>query len=229
MKKGLSWLPLVLVPAVIVLAAAVGGTRWLLPAGYLAAVLALGSFFLTFEKKETDTIRLVILAVMTALSVGGRILFAAVPFFKPVSALTVLTAAWFGGEAGFAVGALSALLSGFYFGMGPWTPFQMVTWGLIGLAAGLLSVPLRKNRIVLSVYGGLAGIFFSLFMDGFMALWMEEETTLAGYLRLIGLSLPMTGIYVLSNVLFLLLLRKPVGNAFDRMITKYGMDGKEKG
>ena len=52
-----------------------------------------------------------------------------------------------GGEAGFLTGSMAALISNFYFGQGPWTPFQMLAWGLIGLASGLLHTPLKKIRI----------------------------------------------------------------------------------
>ena len=53
---------------------------------------------------------------MTALSVLGRILFAMIPAFKPVTAMVVITAMYFGSEAGFLTGALSAVISNFYFG-----------------------------------------------------------------------------------------------------------------
>lgn len=224
MNKRLSLLPLALIPVLIVLGAVIGNGKYLLYAGYGVAVLTLGSFFLTFEKKETDTLRLVILAVTVALSSAGRVLFAALPAFKPVSALTILAGMWFGGEAGFLVGALSALLSGFYFGLGAWLPFQMLSWGLIGLFAGLLRKPLKKSLPLLCVYGAAAGILYSLMMDVFMAVWKDGGLTSENLLIYLTASLPTTAVYLVSNVVFLLLLRKPVGNAFERVITKYGME-----
>ena len=227
MKKIRSLLPLALIPVLLVSGAVIGEGKYLLFAGYGIAVLSLAAFFLTFEKKESDTLRLVILSVTVALSSAGRILFAALPAFKPVSALTVLAAVWFGGEAGFLVGALSALLSGFYFGMGAWLPFQMLSWGLIGLCAGLLRKPLRKSLPLLCVYGAAAGIVYSLMMDVFMAVWKDGGLTGENLLLYLTASLPTTVVYLVSNVVFLLLLRKPVGNAFGRVITKYGMEVSE--
>ena len=100
-------------------------------------------FITGFERKVTGTRRMVLVAVMTAISVLGRF----IPFFKPITALTVITAMYLGGEAGFLVGSLSALLSNFYFGQGPWTAFQMLAWGLIGYVAGLIAESLKRNRV----------------------------------------------------------------------------------
>ena len=101
---------------------------------------------------------------MVALSVTGRF----IPFFKPVTALTVLTAVYLGGEAGFLCGALSAVISNFWFGQGPWTPFQMLAWGMIGLFAGLLASPLKRSRIRLSSTACCPHHFFIMTSDGGM-------------------------------------------------------------
>ena len=103
------------------------------------SVLVLVPVFRSFEKRDTSSKELVVLCVMIALSAAGRFIFAWLPGFKPVTAITVITAMWIGRDAGFAVGALSAAVSNFYFGQGPWTPFQMLAWGLIGFSAGVLA------------------------------------------------------------------------------------------
>ena len=81
-----------------------------------AAVLACVPFFLHFERKTGSTQTLILVAAMVALSVVGRILFTPLPGFKPVTALVVITGMYFGGEAGFMTGALSAVISNFWFG-----------------------------------------------------------------------------------------------------------------
>ena len=97
-------------------------------------------FFLVFEKKRPQAREMVPIAVMAALAVVGRAAFAVVPLpnFKPCSAIIIITALAFGPEAGFLTGALTAFVSNFIFGQGPWTPWQMFTWGLIGFLAGIL-------------------------------------------------------------------------------------------
>jgi hypothetical protein len=44
----------------------------------------------------------------------------------------------FGAGPGFAIGAISALASNILLGQGPWTPWQMLGWGLVGLFGALL-------------------------------------------------------------------------------------------
>ena len=140
LKKTLTLLILcVLVPAVVLIGALVFGSRSYAWISLCVVVLSIVPFFMRFEKSSLDVKRLVLIAALVALSVVGRMAFAAVPGFKPVAALVIITAVHFGGEAGFMVGALSALLSNFYFGQGPWTPFQMFSWGIVGLIAGWLT------------------------------------------------------------------------------------------
>ena len=224
MKKYVSAaLLLLMVPAVVELGATVFRDKQYAFVSLAVAVLACGAFFLSFERRETGPIRLVLLAVMTALSVAGRLLFAVLPGFKPVTAMVVLTAMYFGGEAGFLTGALTAVLSNFYFGQGPWTPFQMVTWGLLGFVAGLLRNRLKASRLFLALYGAVAGVAFSLLMDVWTAVWIDGTLTLSRYLASVATSGGYMLLYALSNVIFLLLLRKPMGEILGRIQKKYGI------
>ena len=121
-KKWVSCIVLcLLTPAVVV-----GGTLLFAEKQYAwislcIALLACVPFFLHFERKSGSTQTLILIAAMVALSVVGRILFTPLPGFKPVTAMVVLTAVYFGSEAGFMTGALSAVISNFWFGQGPWT------------------------------------------------------------------------------------------------------------
>ena len=187
------------------------------------ALLACVPFFLSFERKTQSGSRLILIAVLTALSVLGRMLFYAVPGFKPVTAMVIITAMYLGSEAGFLTGALSAVISNFYFGQGPWTPFQMFTWGLIGFLAGLLARQLKGSRIFLCVFGALAGVLFSLCMDVWTALWADGTFQLSRYLAALVSSVSFTLVYAVSNVIFLLLLAKPIGKKLQRVLDKYGI------
>ena len=180
-------------------------------------------FFLTFEKGKAGTRQMIAVAVMIAIAVVGRLIFAPLPGFKPVTAIVVIAALYLGGEAGFVTGALAALVSNFFFGQGPWTPFQMFTWGLIGLAAGLLAAPLKKHLVLLLIYGAAAGVVFSLLMDVWTTLWYDGAFNLTRYLAAVVTAGPFTLEYGISNVIFLLVLAKPVGGKLERIKTKYGL------
>ena len=183
------------------------------------AVLSLLLFYTGFEKKSTGTRRMVLVAIMTAISVLGRF----IPFFKPITAITVITAMYLGSEAGFLVGSLSALISNFYFGQGPWTAFQMLSWGLIGWIAGVIAVQLKKSKILLYTYGVISGIAFSLIMDIWTVLWYNAgfDTTL--YIASVTAAIPHTVLYAVSNVIFLVVLARPFGEKLERIKLKYGV------
>ncbi len=187
------------------------------------AVLSCVPVWIGFERREQTAYRLILLAVLTALSVVGRFLFAMVPCFKPVTAMTVITALYFGPEAGFLTGSLTAVISNFYFGQGAWTPFQMFAWGMIGFVAGLLAAPLKKSRWLLYGFGVLAGVAYSAVMDIFTTLWQDNAFHLLRYGAVMLSSLQMTVLYAVSNVVFLAVLAKPIGQKLERVQTKYGI------
>lgn len=224
MKRILKWcVPFVLMPLLVVFGGWLAGEK-LYAWGILGMVLlSQALFFAGFERKTVGSRRLVIAAVMTAISVLGRIIFAPVPGFKPITAIVVITAIWLGGETGFLVGSMSALISNFFSGQGPWTPFQMFAWGMLGLIAGYLAGPLRKSRAALCVYGAFAGAAYSLFMDVWTVLWYNGELRWDMYLSALVTAIPYTISYAASNVVFLLLLGKPLGEKLKRMKVKYGV------
>lgn len=188
----------------------------------LLAFLACGIFYLNYEKREGSIRRMVLLAVMTAIAVGGRCLFAPVPGFKPVTAIVVLCGIYMGPESGFLVGSLSAVVSNIFFGQGPWTPFQMFTWGVIGLIAGLPGVSKwlrRKGPLV--VYGVFSGVLYTLLMNVWSVFSLDERWNFSRYLLSFGTALPFTITYAVSNVVFLLLTIKPIGEKLNRIQIKH--------
>lgn len=212
---------LLIVPVIILLGVFVFGDKQYAFISVAVALFACVPVFVSFEKRDRKVTELVVIAVMVALSVLGRFIFAAVPAFKPVTAIVVITAMYLGPEAGFVTGALTAFISNFYFGQGPWTPFQMFVWGLLGMIAGLLADPLKRHMIVLIIYGIFAGIIFSLLMDVWTVLWWDGTFNLERYLAAIISAVPFTAIYAVSNAVFLLLLGKPLGKKLERVKEKY--------
>lgn len=211
--------PFIIIPVITVTGALVFDAKKHIIIALAVAVSALLLFAAGFEKKSTGTRRMVIVAVMVALCFAGRF----IPIFKPISAITIITALYLGGEAGFLVGALSALLSNFYFGQGPWTAFQMLAWGLIGLFAGILAKHLLSKRTLLLIYGAAAGIAYSFIMDIWTVLWYNQGFDVKLYLAALVSAIPYTVSYAVSNVLFLYLLAKPFGEKLGRIKTKYGV------
>ena len=212
-------LPFVLIPAIVILGIFAVESQYHALVSFFVAVSSLLLFLCGFEKKKIGSRRLVIVAVMIALSVVGRMF----PVIKPVTAFAVISGMFLGAEAGFLVGSFSALISNFYFGQGPWTPFQMLAWGLIGFLAGILASPLKKSRLFLYFYGILAAVGYSLLMDVWSAVWLAGEFLPSFYFAKLLTSLPHTALYAASNVIFLILFAKPFSEKLGRIKIKYGV------
>lgn len=114
----------------------------------VVVLVSIGIFFASYEASRPRLRDIMPTVVLAALAAAGRILFAPIPDFKPVSAIAIIAGVAFGRKSGFMVGALAALASNFFFGQGPWTPWQMYAWGLVGYGAGLLAMVPAKRRAV---------------------------------------------------------------------------------
>ena len=192
------------------------------------AVASLVPFFVAFERGDNTVRELVALAVMTAISVVGRLIFAPIPGFKPVTAVTVITGMYFGAEAGFVTGAMSALISNIFYGQGPWTPFQMFAWGISGFLSGLIFFERKLGKAtipLLAVVGIFGGVLYSAIMDVWTTVSVTGQFTAKGYLAAITTSLPFTAEYALSNVVFLAVLYKPMDRRLSRVKLKFGIFG----
>ncbi len=188
------------------------------------AFLSCVPFFVRFEKGKNAARELAVIAVMTAFSVVGRIIFMPLPGFKPVTAITVIAGISFGPEAGFLVGSLTAVVSDFFFGQGPWTPFQMFAWGILGFLSGIVMFGRqKKNLFIVCVMGAIGGVLFSLIMDIWTTLSIDGEFLLSRYFAYVLSSLPFMAIYTISNIVFLLLLTRPFVKKAERIKIKYGI------
>lgn len=190
----------------------------------ILAFLSCMPFYLSFEKKAIKTTELVLIAVMTAIAVVGRFAFAALPGMSPITAIAALTAMYFGPAAGFLTGSLSAVVSNVLFGQGPWTPFQMIAWGLTGYFGGVFAYcGLLAHKWQLALYGLIAGVTFSFVMDIWTVLSIDGTFQWTRYLVALGTAAPFTIIYGISNAAFLVFLRQPIGKRLERIKKKYGL------
>jgi energy-coupling factor transport system substrate-specific component len=107
---------------------------------------------------------LALVAALAGAAAAGRVLFAAIPGVQPVTVITVAAGVALGLRAGIAVGATAALVSNFFLGQGPWTPWQMLAWAACG-AAGAAAAPILRSRIPFALACCALGFAFSGFMD----------------------------------------------------------------
>lgn len=157
--RSLRWLIVLVLMPVVVYLCGISDRKYYLSA-LLVIAMTVAVFFLSFERRAPQARELALLAVMCALAVASRVV---VPFpsFKPTMAVVILAGMAFGAERGFLCGAVTALVSNFFFSQGPWTPWQMMGYGMGGLVSGLLCrATLLKRRpkgwkdiTILAVFG----------------------------------------------------------------------------
>ncbi len=117
---------------------------WQLGAFGLLA-LALGAGFAWYERARPDARIIALVGTLAAFAALGRIAFAAVPNVKPTTDIVLIAGYALGGAPGFAIGALAGLTSNFFFGQGPWTPWQMAAWGATGVIGAALAWGMRRR------------------------------------------------------------------------------------
>lgn len=183
-------------------------------------------FFMVFEGRKPKTRELVIIAVLCAIAVAGRAAFFMVPNFKPVVALVIIAGVAFGGETGFLVGAITGFVSNFFFGQGPWTPWQMFSFGIIGFLAGVLFRKgfLRRTRLSLCLFGGLTTIIVYGGIMNFSNVIIYQHTFNAAMLKMSYLTgFPMDVVHACATVIFLWIISQPMLEKLDRIKVKYGL------
>ena len=183
-------------------------------------------FAFAFESKKPKTRELVIIAVLCAIAVAGRVAFFMLPQFKPVIALVVIAGVAFGGEAGFLVGAKSAFISNMFFGQGPWTPWQMFAFGIVGFLAGILFQKrlTRHSPALLAVFGAFAAlIIYGGIMNPAGVLMFQPSPTPEMFILAFIRGLPFDLVHAGATAVFLAVISRPMLEKLDRVKIKYGL------
>jgi len=174
--------------------------------GALAVLgIALAAGFGWYERARPDARIVALVGTLAAFAALGRIAFAAVPNVKPTTDIVLVAGYALGGGPGFAVGALAGLTSNFFFGQGPWTPWQMAAWGATGMiGAGLaLSWGRRIGRWPLAIVCGVCGFAFTVVQDcGDWVTYSDHSLTQLGLY--VGRGLAYDAVHALGCVAFAL-------------------------
>ena len=181
--------------------------------------LGLAAAFGWYERDKPPARVLALVATLAALAVVGRLAFAAFPNVKPTTDIVLFAGYALGAVPGFMVGAIAALVSNIFLSQGPWTPWQMVGWGAVGIAGAVLARFLRgrePGRLLLAAVCGLAGLAFGAWMDLYQ-LTLAAHQDLDSYLALSATSLPYNLAHAIGNVVFCLL----IGPVFIRALRRY--------
>ena len=219
-----------LIPATLFLGTKIPGRSYYITSTLMILELMV-PFFMAFEGRKPQARELVVIAVMYAIAIVARTAIP-IPHFKAIFAVIMLSGIAFGPEAGFMVGAISAVASNFFYGQGAYTPWQMMAYGAGGMLAGFLFAKgrLPQKPWVMAVFGFFATILWvgplldcsHIFL---MLSVINRDSILAALLS----GFPVNLSQAICTVLIMLLFGRPLLDKLDRVKTKYGMMEDEDG
>lgn len=190
---------------------------------FLLLALALLAGFAWYERSHPSSRVLALVGTLAALAVLGRIAFAAIPNVKPTTDIVLLSGYVFGGAPGFAVGAVTALVSNLFFTQGPWTPWQMGAWGAVGVFGAVLASLSRGRlgRVPLALACGLAGLFFGVVVNFGSVVTVGGEDIWGRYAVYQVGSLPWDVAHAVGNVVFFLVFGPALVRTLRRFRTRF--------
>jgi len=215
---------LLLIPATLYLGTKIPGRSFYIT-GTLIIIELMLPFFLSFEGRKPQARELVLVAVLCAIAVAGRVL---IPFpnLKAVYAVIILAGIAFGPETGFIVGAITAFASNFFYSQGPYTPWQMMAYGAGGMLAGFLFKKGRLPRepMVMGVFGFCSVIFWiGPLLDCSHIFLMLTRITPSAVIATLLSGLYANVMLAVSTLVVLLVFGKPFLRRLDRVKIKYGI------
>jgi energy-coupling factor transport system substrate-specific component len=190
---------------------------------FLLLALALLAGFAWYERSHPSSRVLALVGTLAALAVLGRIAFAAIPNVKPTTDIVLLAGYVFGGAPGFAVGAVTALVSNLFFTQGPWTPWQMGAWGAIGVFGALLASLSRGRlgRVPLALACGLAGLAFGVVVNFGSVVTVGDQDVWGRFAAYQAGSLPWDLAHATGNVVFCLAFGPALVRTLRRFRTRF--------
>ena len=221
---------LVVIPATLLLGMKLPGRSYYLLSA-IVAIEILIPFFMAFEGQKPQPRELVTVAVMAALVTIARVAVP-LPSFKPTYAVIMLTGIAFGPETGFIVGALGALGSDFFYGQGPFTPWQMMAYGMAGLLSGFAYQRnwLPRKNWVMGVFCFVCVVtLIGPLLDTSTVVIIATTFTWENMLPIYASGLPVNLTQGACSFLTMLFFGNAILEKLDRVRTQYGMMESEDG
>jgi energy-coupling factor transport system substrate-specific component len=194
-----------------------GLMSWQLVSFLILAGVLLGGFA-WYERSRPPAQVVSLVAALAALAIAGRIAFAAFPNVKPTTDIVIFAGYALGPAPGFAVGAFSALVSNFWFGQGPWTPWQMAAWGLCGVLGAALALGTRNvGRLTLAAVCGLAAFGYGAILNFSLIVTYGGEVSWVHFIFYETRAIPFEIAHASGNIVFALV----AGPAMIRMLIRF--------
>jgi len=183
-------------------------------------------FFRIFEKSKPHVEQLVLIAILVAISVMGTLPTAAIPGFQAASFIIIMTGIVFGKKTGFITGVLTAIVIGLFLGLGYWTVFQTIGWGLMGLTAGIFSLKL-ENVYIRAGFGFVWGFLYGWITDISMLPFLST-VNLNAILGIFAFGAPFDLLHGITNAILLVLFYGIFKRIFNRARDRFIFPTKKK-
>lgn len=212
MKRAIILLVITAITAALI-SVTISGTGVTINWGLLSTLLMLGclSLFMWHTGRQPlSTLAISITATMAALASLGRILLAGLVNVQPATFLVLLSGYVYGSGIGFLVGILTGLVSNFFLGQGPWTPWQMAAWGICGWLGGIAGRGQEEFKTVpFLIISVISAYLFGLLMNTWHWAAFVYPLTWATWLATCAASLLFDTFHAVGNVFFALIFGPP--------------------
>lgn len=221
---------LLLIPLTLFLGGKLPGRGYYIT-GLVIIIELLIPFFMAFEKRKPQARELVVIAVLCAIAVLGRVAIP-LPNFKAAFAVIMIAGIAFGPEAGFIVGAITAFASNFFYGQDVYMPWQMMAYGAGGMLAGFVFL---KNKVprkpwVMALFGFLAVVLWvGPLLDSSHVFLIMPDLSFASVTASLASGFPVNVTQGVCTALILFFFGRPLLEKLERVQRNYGMMENENG
>jgi energy-coupling factor transport system substrate-specific component len=180
-------------------------------------VLFIITLYFKLEDKQITTKELSLIAIYSTFTAIARVPFNVIPNFTPCDFLIFCAGYVFGPLIGFIIGGNTAIISNLFLGQGPWTIYQIVAWGLVGVTGGLLNPKHNQipNRFFIAIVGFIWGFVYGWITNIWFWL-LNPPISLTTFIATNILSFPFDLLHAIASFIFLFAFGIPTINILYR-------------
>ena len=170
------------------------------------------------EQKMTSGSDLILLILLGAFAVSGRVLLDPIPNVQPVTVIVLLAGIHFGAPRAVALATAVALCSNVLLGHGLWSLYQAVGWSAVGVAGAALSNRLYVDgRMAIRALAALAAVSAFAF-DWIVSLSALHSLSSEVFLVYLMAGIPYDLLHAAGNVAFVAWLANPLSEIMTRHV-----------
>ena len=170
------------------------------------------------EQKMSSGSDLILLILLGAFAVSGRVLLDPIPNVQPVTVIVLLAGIHFGAPRAVALAAAVALCSNVLLGHGLWSLYQAVGWSAVGVAGAALSNRLYVDgRMAIRALAAVAAVSAFAF-DWIVSLSALHSLSSEVFLVYLMAGIPYDLLHAAGNVAFVAWLANPLSEIMTRHV-----------